>query len=120
MYYYSSGTCRSHNTKCIRLEDFFLLKLIIGGNRENVYLPEKGYYKRFSTIFEMGFRGTYKGLRPNIYSLIRREHYYFIKRILFCNLLIVVFNYLFNQNLIPADCIKKYGLRGCLTAWQAD
>ena len=84
----SSEVLVGHNTKCMPLENFFLLKLIIG-NRENVYLPEKSHYKRFSTIFEMGFRGTYKDdyVKPHI-PFDFTGAIYLIKQMLFCNLLI--------------------------------
>ena len=68
----------------MQLEDSFLLNLLnnifsykFGGKRESVYLPENGHYQRFSTIYEMGFKGTYKGdfVGPNIYNLIPREEY---------------------------------------------
>ena len=80
----------------MRLELIFT-KTYYWVKRENVYLPEKRHYQRFSTIYEMGFKGTYKGdfVGPKIYSLILREQYYLIKQMLFCNLLIYVPNYLF-------------------------
>ena len=112
----------------MKLEDFFLVNLLnsifsfkFGGKRESVYLPEKGHYQRFSTIYEMGFKGTYTGdfVGPNVYNLIPREQYYPIKQMLFCNLLIYVPNVLFYQNLTPEERIRRYGPQGCITAWQA-
>ena len=89
------------------LEDFFAKGI------ESVYLPEKRHYQRFSTIYEIGFKGTYTGdyAGPDIYSLILREQYYPIKQMLFCNLLIYVPNALFDQNL-TREAHQKIRLAG--------